>query len=77
MMNALLKKAIAAVEALPETEQQEVAEGLMGYLELVQSGRPLLTDEQVAGVEAAKREAANGQFATDSEMTETWRKFDL
>ena len=76
-MNALLKKAIAAVEALPEAEQQEVAEGLMGYVDLVREGRPLLTGEQVAGIEAARREAQSGLFATDSEMAEIWRKFGL
>jgi predicted transcriptional regulator len=74
-MNALLKKALAAVEALPEAEQQEVAEGLIGYVDFVRSGRPLLTDEQQAGVEDAKREAESGHFATDSEMAEIWRKF--
>jgi predicted transcriptional regulator len=74
-MNALLKKAIAALEALPEAEQQEVAEGLIGYVDLVRAGRPLLTREQSAGVEEAKREADSGHFATDSEMAEIWRKF--
>jgi predicted transcriptional regulator len=74
-MNALLKQAIAAVEALPEEEQQEVAEGLIGYVELVRSGRPLLTPEQRDGVEEARREANAGLFATEGEMAETWRKF--
>jgi predicted transcriptional regulator len=74
-MNALLKKAIAAVEALPEAEQQEVAEGLIGYVDLIRSGRPLLTPEQCDGVEEARRQARAGHFATEDEMAETWRKF--
>jgi hypothetical protein len=76
-MNALLKKAIAAVEALPDVEQQEVAQGLMDFVKLVRSGQPLLTGEQIAGIEDARREAENGRFASDSEMAETWRKFGL
>jgi predicted transcriptional regulator len=76
-MNALLKKAIAAVAALPDAEQQEVAEGLMDFVDLVRSGQPLLTSAQIAGVEDARREAENGLFATDAELAETWRKFGL
>jgi hypothetical protein len=38
-MNALLKEAIAAVEALPDVEQQEVAQGLMD-VKLVHRGNP-------------------------------------
>ena len=76
-MNALLKKAVAAIEALPEAEQQEVAEALMDYVDRIRAGRPLLTSEQVAGVEDARREAESGLFATEDEMTETWRKFGL
>jgi len=76
-MNALLKKAIAAIETLPESEQQEVAEGLIGYVDLIRSGDPLLTSEQVAGVEQAKREAEQGKFASEGEMAEIWRKFGL
>jgi hypothetical protein len=76
-MNALLKEAIAAIEALPDVEQQEVAQGLMDFVKLVRSGQPLLTREQIAGVEDARREAESGLFASESELAETWGKFGL
>lgn len=69
-MNALLSKAIKAAESLPEADQNEVAEGLLEYVELLRSGKPLLTPEQQTGVELAQAEARDGKFATDAEMAE-------
>jgi hypothetical protein len=76
-MNALLNKALEAVAALPESDQIEVAEGLIAYAELALSGQPLLTPYQQAGVTEAQAEVQNGCFATDTEMAEAWRKFGL
>jgi predicted transcriptional regulator len=36
-----------------------------------------LTDAQLVEVRLAVREAKNGQFATDEEMANLWRKFGL
>jgi hypothetical protein len=76
-MNGALKKAMEEVASLPEADQQEVAEGLMAYVELARRGHTLLTPEQEAGVEQARLEASESKFATDDEMAATWRKFGL
>jgi hypothetical protein len=42
------------------------------------TGGPLtrLTDDQLAQVEAARREAREGKFASDEQMAALWRKFE-
>jgi len=42
-----------------------------------QLSQSLLTDAQLVEVRLAVREAKNGQFATDEEMANLWRKFGL
>jgi hypothetical protein len=72
-MNALLEKAVARIRELPEERQEELAEIM---LELADGpGAWTATVDQLAEIEAAKREAREGRFATDEEMAETWRRF--
>lgn len=75
-MTKLLREAITKVEKLPEAEQDRVAELLLGFGDTAQS-RYRLTDEQLAEVDAARREAREGKFASDEAMVALWRKFDL
>ena len=72
-MNALLEKAVARIRELPEERQSELAEIMLDLAE--DAGSWMLTDEQLAEVELAKQEARRGEFATDEEMAETWRRF--
>ncbi|HEY7459777.1 MAG TPA: hypothetical protein VH765_13610 [Xanthobacteraceae bacterium] len=75
-MTKLLKEAIDKVQKLPELEQDRVAELLLGFAESDQA-RYHLTDDQLAEVEAARREAREGKFASDEQMAALWRKFGL
>lgn len=75
-MTKLLHEAFDKVQKLPEAEQDRVAELLLGFAERGQA-RYRLTDDQAAEVEAARREAREGQFASDDEMAALWRKLGL
>lgn len=72
-MSDLLEKAVARIRALPEERQNELAEIMLEMADNPDSWTP--TAEQLAEIEAAKREARDGKFATDEEMAETWRRF--
>ena len=49
-MNAILKRAIDAVQALPESQQAEVAEEMLAYVGLIQQDTPGLSAERVVRV---------------------------
>ena len=72
-MNALLEKAVARIRELPEDRQNELAEIM---LDLAENPGAWWTPsaDQLAEIEIAKREAREGEFATDEEMAETWRR---
>jgi hypothetical protein len=72
-MTNLLEKGIEAVRGLP-ADRQDMAGELL--LSLAKSGAEYhLTAEQLADVKLAIAEADRGEFATESEMAETWKKF--
>lgn len=75
-MSKLLEQGIDAVRELPEENQDFV-----GQLLLAIAGRGRvdlrLTAEQVEKVKIGFAEADRGEFATDEEMQETWKKFGL
>lgn len=73
-MNALLEKAVARIRELPEDRQEELAEIM---LELAEEPVALLSEEQVAEVELANREAADGKIASPERMAALWRRFGL
>ena len=72
-MTKLLEKAISTIRKLSDDRQDELAEII---IELAQPRAEYeLTDEQLADVELAKREAREGKFATKEEMADLWRRF--
>ena len=73
-MTKLFEEAIAVVRDLPEDQQDLAAKLLLGFAN-PDAEQYQLSDEQVAEVEAAKREVREGKFATDAEMEEVWRRF--
>lgn len=75
-MIELLQKAVSEIVRLPEPAQREAAEGLLAWLDLIRREQPLLTADEIAGVEAARAEARAGRFATDEELAAMWRDFD-
>ena len=75
-MNAILKRAIDAVQALPEAQQAEVAAEMLAFAIMANRDAPGLTAGQIAGVKAAQAEVRRGEFATGAEMDEVWRSFE-
>ena len=72
-MTKLLEKGSAAVRGL-SADRQDMAGELL--LSLAKNGAQYsLTAEQLADVKLAMAEADRGEFATDSDMAETWKKF--
>jgi hypothetical protein len=75
-MNKLLEDAIATVRELPDSDQEIAAKFLLNFAN-PDAKRFQLTDAQVAEVEAAKVEVREGKIATESEMSDVWRRFGL
>jgi hypothetical protein len=73
-MIKLLEEAIASVQQLPQREQELAAEFLLGFAN-PDAHRYLLSDQQIAEVELAKREVREGKIASDAEMDDVWRRF--
>jgi hypothetical protein len=72
-MTKLLDKGIEAVRGLPADRQDMAGELLLSLAETGTQYR--LTAEQLADVKLAIAEADRGEFASDKDMTETWKKF--
>ena len=73
-MTKLLEQGIQAVRELPG-ERQDLAGELLLTL-AASDPRYSLTREQIEDLKLSIEEA-RGQFATDEEMAETWKKFGL
>jgi hypothetical protein len=74
-MTKLLEKGIEAVRALPIDLQDMAGELLLRLAK--QAPHYQLTPEQIEDVRLGLAEAEQGDFATDEQMAETWRKFGL
>lgn len=73
-MTKLLETAIDIVRRLPEGDQDLAAKFLLGFAN-PDARQYQLSDDQLAEVEAARREVREGRIATDAEMDEVWRRF--
>ena len=73
-MAKLLDQAISTIKALPEADQDLVAEFLLGFAD-TQRSRHHLAPEQIRKVEAARQEAAAERFASDGAMDSVSRRF--
>jgi hypothetical protein len=72
-MTKLLDKGIEAVRGLPADRQDMAGELLLSLAKADTNYR--LSAEQLADVKLAIAEADRGEFSTDGEMAETWKKF--
>jgi hypothetical protein len=72
-MTKLLERGIEAVRALPADRQDMAGELLLSLA----TGGPeyRLTAEQLEDVKLAMAEADRGEYASDQDMAETWKKF--
>jgi hypothetical protein len=71
-----IELAIKKLRALPPKRQEELADYLIDLAE-GEEHPYRLTDEQLAEVELALKEADEGKFATEEEMAALWKKFGL
>lgn len=75
-MSKLLDEAFEKMKALPEQRQDELARLLIELA--AEEAEPFeLTDEQMREVQLAMAEVERGEFATDEEVAEVWRRFGL
>jgi hypothetical protein len=74
-MTKLLEKGIAAIQTLPADRQDLAGEILLSLATKEPQYR--LTAEQIEDLKLALAEADRGDFASDEEMAETWKKFGL
>jgi hypothetical protein len=75
-MTKLLRKGIEAIQALPPDRQDLAGEMLLWIAEAGER-KGALTPEQLEDLDASLEEADRGEFATDEEMAEVWKKFGL
>jgi hypothetical protein len=74
-MTKLLEEGIQAVRALP-ADRQDMAGELLLTLAASEPQYPLTT-EQVHDLRRALEEADRGEFASEADLAETWKKFGL
>jgi predicted transcriptional regulator len=74
-MTKLLEKGIEAVRALPDDRQDMAGELLLSIAKNDPQYR--LTTEQLQDVKLSLQEADQGEFATDEEIAESWKKFGV
>ncbi len=74
-MTKMLERGIKAVEALPP-DQQDLAGELLLELANAAAPRYSLSPEQIEDVKAAIAEVARGEFATEEEVEEAWKRFE-
>ena len=74
-MTKLLEQGNKAVEELP-AERQDMAGELLLTL-VAREPRRELTREQIEDLRLAIEQADRGEFATDSDIDETWKKLGL
>jgi hypothetical protein len=75
IMTKLLEQGIQAARELPGERQDLAGELLLTLAASVPQYS--LTSEQIEDLKLSIEEADRGQFATDQEMAETWKKFGL
>jgi predicted transcriptional regulator len=75
-MTKLLELAIAEVRKLPPEEQDETAEMLLWAIE-ARSGSIPLDDETIAAIEEGLAQARRGEFASDTEIADLWKRHGL
>ena len=74
-MTKLLEKAVAAISALPDEQQDEAAFILLQFVGIEPPFE--LTDEDKVELDASLAEEARGEFATDEEVRAMWAKYGL
>jgi predicted transcriptional regulator len=75
-MTKLLELATPEARKLPPEEQDEAAEMLLWAIE-TRNGSIPLDDETIAAIEESLAQARRGEFATDAEIADLWKRHGL
>ena len=75
-MTKLLESAIAEMRKLPPEDQDEAAEMLLWAIETRRRVLPL-EEEIIAAIKEGLPQARRGEFATDDELGDVWKRHDL
>ena len=75
-MTKLLELAIAEVRKLPPEAQDETAQMLLWAIE-TRAGSIPLDDETIAAIEEGVAQARRGEFATEAEVADLWKRHGL
>jgi hypothetical protein len=69
----LLEKAIATIRDLPDSDQDEAAEALLAFASRIRG--PVSPDAETRrAINEGREQARRGEFATDAEMAEFFRR---
>jgi predicted transcriptional regulator len=75
-MTKLLELAIAEARKLPPKEQDETAEMLLWAIE-TRAGSLRLDEETIVAIKEGLAQARRGEFATEAEIADLWKRHDL
>jgi hypothetical protein len=76
-MTELLEKVLAAVRALPQEAQDDIAHVVLRLTGADEEPPVLLAADQRAAVTASRAAAARGEFATDAQVRAVWAQHGL
>ena len=73
-MNSTLQKLLPAIERWPEEDQEALAEAAR-EIEALRTGVYSMSSEEEAAVADGLAQAEHGEFASDDEVAEVWKRF--
>jgi hypothetical protein len=73
-MNELLKKAVSAVNQLPDADQDEIARMMLAMSS--DDEVAAVPSEHVASIQEGLAQARAGLFASDDDVTAAWKRFE-
>ena len=73
-MNSTLQKLLPAIERWPEDDQEALAEAAR-EIEALRTGVYSMSSAEEAAVAEGLAQAERGEFASDDEVAEVWKRF--
>ena len=73
-MNSTLQKLLPAIEQWPDEDQEALAEAAR-EIEARRTGVYSMSNEEEAAVAEGLAQAERGEFASDDEVAEVWKRF--
>jgi predicted transcriptional regulator len=73
-MNSTLQRLLPAIEQWPDEDQEALAEAAR-EIEAVRTGVYSMSPEEEAAVAEGLAQAGRGEFASDEQIAEVWKRF--